>query len=690
MKNSHIAKTVLLVVLVLSLVTSAALLCACDAITEKLYVGYTGVVTVGGELDLSLLTVKVAGPFGTRVLSAEEYTVSELDSSTPGTKTVTVTYNGVKVLTATVEIEVVAQQGTLPAKLSSVSARYDGGDLVVGDTLDSSKVTVTALYTDNTSKTVTDWTLSGFDGSVAGEQTVTVTYTEEGVTKSATFTVKVWASPLAAIEVTYTGGDIFVGERIDHSKVQVIASFENNESSPVTNFTLSDEFFENKGTQTVTVSYTLSGVTQTGTFTVNVKGLIPERLDVSYTGGKILLGTQPDPSKLVATVFYTNGTSKIVNVNCGTVDSTETGVKDWEISYSENDVTVTAIVKITVTDSLGPKEPTEAPYDVNVIANEDLSIHFLMLGNKFTGDSVYIKAGETDILIDAGSRYSSASTIINYVNQYCDDGILEYVVATHAHQDHIAGFITGESNGGGVLDKFQVETIITYARKSSTSNVSGYFTNKVNQLKSKGTNVFTALDCVDNANGAQKEFQLADGISMEILDQKYYHQSTDNENNYSVCLMIKQGENNYLFTGDLEGAGERSLAQLNDLPKVKLWKGGHHGSYTAGDATLLQEIQPETICICTCMGTTEYTTTNHIFPAQEFVERVAKYTDRVYCTTDGTQYGSDSDKTCRPANGNIVFACTDEQITMYFSNNNTKLKDTQWFKSNRTCPASWK
>lgn len=534
MKNSHIAKTVLLVVLVLSLVTSAALLCACDAITEKLYVGYTGVVTVGGELDLSLLTVKVAGPFGTRVLSAEEYTVSELDSSTPGTKTVTVTYNGVKVLTATVEIEVVAQQGTLPAKLS-----------------------------------------------------------------------------------------------------------------------------------------------------------------VSYTGGKILLGTQPDPSKLVATVFYTNGTSKSVNVNCGTVDSTETGVKDWEISYSENDVTVTAIVKITVTDSLGPKEPTEAPYDVDVIANEDLSIHFLMLGNKFTGDSVYIKAGETDILIDAGSRYSSASTIINYVNQYCDDGILEYVVATHAHQDHIEGFITGKNNGGGVLDKFQVETIITYARKNSTSNVSGYFTNKVNQLKSKGTNVFTALDCVDNANGAQKEFQLADGISMEILDQRYYREDCResgkiNENNYSVCLMIKQGENNYLFTGDLEGAGERSLAQLNDLPKVKLWKGGHHGSYTAGDATLLQEIQPETICICTCMGTTEYATTNHIFPAQEFVERVAKYTDRVYCTSDGTQYGSDSNTTCRPANGNIVFACTDEQITMYFSNNNTKLKDTQWFKSNRTCPASWK
>ena len=200
----------------------------------------------------------------------------------------------------------------------------------------------------------------------------------------------------------------------------------------------------------------------------------------------------------------------------------------------------------------------------------------------------------------------------------------------------------------------------------------------------------SAADCVNNANGAQKEYTLANGITMEILDQKYYHQNTSNENNYSVCLMIKQGENNYLFTGDLEDDGEASLAQLNsNLPKVKLWKGGHHGSYTAGNTALLTKIQPETVCICTCMGTTEYTSSGkHIFPAQEFVDRVAQYTDRVYCTSDGTKYKNSS--SCLPANGNIVYACTNGQITMYFSNNNLKLKDTDWFKQNRTMPNAWR
>ena len=66
---------------------------------------------------------------------------------------------------------------------------------------------------------------------------------------------------------------------------------------------------------------------------------------------------------------------------------------------------------------------------------------FLELGNYYAGDSVYIKAGEVDILIDAGSRASSSTTIHNYIKEYCTDRKLEYVIATHAHQDHIAGFV---------------------------------------------------------------------------------------------------------------------------------------------------------------------------------------------------------------------------------------------------------
>ena len=59
-----------------------------------------------------------------------------------------------------------------------------------------------------------------------------------------------------------------------------------------------------------------------------------------------------------------------------------------------------------------------------VVSTADLSIHFLELGNKYTGDCTYIKVGDVDILIDAGSRVGSITTISAYLNQYVTDGVL--------------------------------------------------------------------------------------------------------------------------------------------------------------------------------------------------------------------------------------------------------------------------
>ena len=358
-------------------------------------------------------------------------------------------------------------------------------------------------------------------------------------------------------------------------------------------------------------------------------------------------------------------------------------------------VAVIAIVALTVygyfngwfDDVLNPK-PTPP------VNNSNLSIHFLELGNKYTGDCVYVKAGDTDILIDAGSRKGSAETIGNYVDGFCTDGILEYVIATHAHQDHIAGFV-GTSTAPGIFQRYQCQNIIEFSKSDATSQIfKDYKTARDNEV-ANGANCYTALDCVNNANGAQKVYDLTgDGaITMEVLYQKYYETpaGSGGENEYSVCILITQGANHYLFTGDLEEDGEESLVECNpNLPRVKLFKGGHHGSYTASSMALLNKIQPEYVCVCCCAGSTEYTTVNaNTFPAQAFIDRIAKFTDNVYVTTLGIVSGT-STVDFQSMNGNIVFSCVDGTVSLNCSNNNTKLKDTDWFKNNRICPDEWK
>jgi len=324
-------------------------------------------------------------------------------------------------------------------------------------------------------------------------------------------------------------------------------------------------------------------------------------------------------------------------------------------------------------------------FQSDVYVSGDLQIHFLELGNKYTGDCTFIKAGDTDILIDAGSRTTSIPYISAYIDRYVTDGKLEYVIVTHAHQDHYAGFATNE-NTQSLFDIYQCETIIDFAltnQKPDAAMYSNYVRERDAEVAA-GAKHYTAADCV-KAGGV---FDISSGITMTILDQKYYYEEAETENDYSVCTLFTYGDQHFIFTGDLEEEGEESLIEKNTLPKVALYKAGHHGSKTSSSAEFMAVIQPEIVCVCCCAGSPEYTETNeNQFPTQKFIDNVAPYTDKVYVTTICNDYDNDDFSSM---NGNITVTATKTGVTVACSASDTLLKDTEWFKKNRTCPNAWK
>lgn len=338
---------------------------------------------------------------------------------------------------------------------------------------------------------------------------------------------------------------------------------------------------------------------------------------------------------------------------------------------------------------------------VNAIKSDDttLSVHFLELGNKYTGDCVFINAGEFEILIDAGSRADSVDDIYEYVKPYVD-GQLEYVVVTHAHQDHYAGFAT-KNYKDSLFSKFtddeetphEIGTVVTFAQTNQKADKAGlyqYFENNVKTLKEKGTERKFVNEYFES--GASPTVKINDNVSIEFLEHKFYREKSKTENNYSVCFQIVEtaGENvyRYLFTGDLEEDGEKDLVTKNSakMGKTRLYKAGHHGSKTSTSQELLDVIEPDTICVCACAGSPEYTKNkDNQFPTQAFV-------DRVYTKNAGTQVfvtslcvDYDANK-FTSMNGNIVICSTGNSVTRYFSNNATELRETEWFKNNRKLP----
>ena len=328
----------------------------------------------------------------------------------------------------------------------------------------------------------------------------------------------------------------------------------------------------------------------------------------------------------------------------------------------------------------------------------DLEMHFLELGNGYTGDSCYIKCGDVDILVDAGSRTSSSTTIANYLDTQVTDKKLEYIIVTHADRDHIAGF-AGDSKNPSIFARYEVDTIIDFpltnkVGSKETGVLKDYYSERDSRVE-KGAKHYNALQCYNNTDGGQRTYKLSDTITLNILYNYYYENSSPDENNYSVCFQIEDGDNKYLFTGDLELEGEEKLVANNSLDKVKLFKAGHHGSKTSSNDCLLDVIQPEVCVVTCCAGSVEYTQNlENTFPTQLFINRISKWTDKVYVTTVGTIAKDDSGKwkdvSYTSLNGIVVVKVNNGLLNVECSNNNTVLKDTDWFKNNRTTPDAWK
>ena len=340
---------------------------------------------------------------------------------------------------------------------------------------------------------------------------------------------------------------------------------------------------------------------------------------------------------------------------------------------------------------------------------DNLQFHFMEVGVYETGDATYIKAGENDILIDAGASTSSAPALIEYINNYCKDGKLEYVITTHAHADHYTGMFGKKDSKAtnykgeavertGIMYYYDIGTIIDFAFTAKTdeqlanptSEINTYY-NAVSYAVSKGSKHYTAKDCWTQTNGGQKSYILdeTNNITMDIIYNKYYLEKASDENDHSVCTMFNYNDKHFLLTGDLEHEGEEALADYYDgstnektLPHVELFKAGHHGSKTSSNDCLLDLITPSICTVCCCAGSSEYTNINdNTFPTQEFINRIAKHTDQVYVTSmlDTNASREANEQVFKSLNGNIIVSCDGGQIGLAASNNLTKLKDSDWF-----------
>lgn len=161
----------------------------------------------GDSFNSAGMVVTASYGTGQAVLATAEVSGYSVSPSvlTDGTTSVTITYSeGGETCTTTLPVTVTHRLSAIVVTTKPNKLTYE-----YGDALATTGMVVTASYSDSQTKAVTSYSCSPTTFSTIGNQVVTVSYTENGVTQTATFNVTVnrksVTKPTWKSNLTYTG-----------------------------------------------------------------------------------------------------------------------------------------------------------------------------------------------------------------------------------------------------------------------------------------------------------------------------------------------------------------------------------------------------------------------------------------------------------------------------------------------------
>ena len=198
---------------------------------------------------------------------------------------------------------------------------------IAGETFDKTGMTVTAKYSDGTSKEVTDYTISP-EGALGTEDSkVTVSYTEDGVTKTADVAITVMTEAperfLQSIAVT-TPPDktaYIAGEWFDPTGMVVVAVYDDGSEQVVTDYTIEPSDGLPAGTESVTIRH--NGFTATQPVTVTADEVLERIVVTGVPQTELAVGDDlPAVSEndITVTAYYFSGSSKQLSEGEYTLD----------------------------------------------------------------------------------------------------------------------------------------------------------------------------------------------------------------------------------------------------------------------------------------------------------------------------------------------------------------------------------
>jgi len=185
-------------------------------------------------------------------------------------------------------------------RVTELHAHYVGEDVSVGNAVSKRNIYVYATFSDDTAGEITEYLIDSPNITKVGTNIIQIVY---GGKKDTIEVPGIVGGTISSIEVTYSGGDVMLGTKINRDEIFVTALYTNGRSEIIENYELSMETPSMIGVNTVIVNYRY----RTATFLVTGYERGIEKLTASYTGEGVEVGKEVRKNEIKVTAKYTDG-----------------------------------------------------------------------------------------------------------------------------------------------------------------------------------------------------------------------------------------------------------------------------------------------------------------------------------------------------------------------------------------------
>jgi hypothetical protein len=333
---------------------------------------------------------------------------------------------------------------TPPAKTTYVS----------GETFSPAGMIVTATYSNGATLKATGYSFSPDTALTDGTTSVTIEYTEGGVTKTAEQAITV-VHRLTKIEITAqpTKKAYEYGDSFQSAGMVVKATYSDGATANVTGYSCSPTLLSTVGTQTITVSYTENGVTKTATTSVTVNrktiSAAPSQSGtLTYNGGS----QSPTWNNYSTTQLTIGGTASGTNAGSYTAtftpksnyrwaDGTTTAKSvSWSIGKAAGSLSIspTSMTLDTTTKSKTITVTRSGNGTISAVSSNTAAATVSVSGNTVTVTGKANGSATITISVAAGTNYTApanktcAVTVSFLKDNFADNDWASIIAACHS------------------------------------------------------------------------------------------------------------------------------------------------------------------------------------------------------------------------------------------------------------------